>query len=101
MVDPSGDQLKLSEIQGAIRGIAEALDIPVVFVSPKTWRAKVLGNGNLSRPDAKRAAREHCRYLKIDARNHDSAEACCIGLWGATCSQEFRMAEYERERAAR
>lgn len=101
MVGPSGDQLKLSEIQGAIRGIAEALDIPVVFVSPKTWRAKVLGNGNLPRDKAKAAAKQHCVYLKIPARNHDQAEAILIGIWGATCSQEFRMAEYERERAAR
>lgn len=101
MTTPNGDQLKLSEVQGAIRGLAEAKGIPLVLVPPKTWRAKVLGNGNLPRAEAKRAAKNHCRYLKIPVRNHDQAEAVCIGLWGATCSQEFRMAIYQSERTAR
>lgn len=101
MTTPNADQLKLSEIQGAIRGLAEAADIPLVLVPPPTWRAKILGNGGLSRQEAKRAAKRHCAYLKIDVKNHDSAEAVCIGLWGATCSQEFRMAEYERQRTVR
>lgn len=100
MTTPNADQLKLSEIQGGIRGLAEAADIPLVLVSPKTWRAKILGNGNLSRPEAKKAAKDYCRYLKIEAKNHDVAEAILIGIWGATCSQEFRMAEYQRGKAA-
>jgi Holliday junction resolvasome RuvABC endonuclease subunit len=99
MVTVNADQLKLSQIEGIARGMAEARDIPIVFVAPKSWRAAVLGKGagDFTRPQAKAAARQHCQRLKVPAKNHDIAEAVCIGLWGATC-QEFKWAAYQLEK---
>lgn len=97
-VTPNGNQLKLSEIQGGMRGVCAARHIPLALVAPKTWRAKVLGNGNLSRPEAKAAAKRYCQQIKVEVKNHDVAEAVCIGLWAATCDQQFRMAVHEEER---
>lgn len=99
VVTPNAKQLKLSEIQGGMRGLCVARHIPLALVSPKTWRAKVLGNGNLSRPEAKAAAKTYCRRLGIDVRNHDVAEAVCIGLWAATCSDQFRLLAHKQQEA--
>lgn len=93
---PNGNQLKLTEIQGGMRGLCAARGIPLAFVAPQTWRAKVLGNGHLSRAEAKAAAKTYCARLGVPAANHDVAEAVCIGLWGCTCNADFRLKAHEQ-----
>ncbi len=88
----NADQLILRDIQGHIRHAARARRIPYEAVNPKTWRAAVLKNGNLGREDAKRAAVDFCKMMKISVRNADQAEAVCLAFWGAT-SQAYRMAQ--------
>lgn len=92
----NADQLILRDIQGHIRHAARARRIPYEAVNPKTWRAAVLKNGNLGRDEAKRAAVDFCKMLRIPVKNADQAEAVCLAFWGAT-SQTYRMAQ---ERAA-
>lgn len=95
---PNADQLKLSEIQGGIRGICAVRGLPSAFVSPPTWRAAVLGNGGLSRAEAKSAAKTYCKRIGVTAANHDISEAICIGLWAATSCPAFRMAAQQQMR---
>lgn len=85
----NADQLILRDIQGHIRHAARSRHIPYEAVNPKTWRAAILKNGNLSRDDAKRKAVEYCKSLRIHVKNADQAEAVCVALWGATC-QSFK-----------
>lgn len=92
----NADQLILRDIQGHIRHAARARRIPYEAVNPKTWRAAILKNGNLGREEAKRAAVDFCKKLRIPVKNADQAEAVCLAFWGAT-SQTYRMAQ---ERAA-
>lgn len=103
MVTVNADQLKLPQIEGITRGLCEALNIPLALVPVRTWRGQVLGAGwgaaSVTRPQAKQAARNHCAMLKVPAKNHDIAEAVCIGLWAAAC-QEFRWAAYQKGKAA-
>lgn len=86
----NADQLILHDIQGHIRHAARARRIPYEAVNPKTWRAAILKNGNLGREEAKRAASDLCKMMRIPVRNADQAEAVCIALYGAS-SQTFRM----------
>lgn len=57
-------------------------------VASNTWRAKVLGRGagSLGRQEAKRRAVSYCQWIDHPVDNADEAEACCIGLWAATCA---------------
>ena len=85
MVTPNADQLKLSVIEGGLLGIARTKRIPLVLVATQTWRKGVLGNGNLQRDAAKALAVTTCSRLKIAVRNHDAAEAVCVGLYASSC----------------
>jgi hypothetical protein len=89
-VTVNADQLILRDIQGHIRHAASARRIPYEAVSPRTWRAAILKNGNLTREAAKKKAREMCQMLRIPVKNEDQAEAVCISLYGAT-TQTYRM----------
>lgn len=91
----NADQLILRDIQGHIRHAARARRIPYEAVQPKTWRAAILKNGNLSREDAKAKAREFCQMLRIPVKNEDQAEAVCIALFGGS-SQTFKMMQQRR-----
>lgn len=86
----NADQLILRDIQGHIRHAARARRIPYEVAPPKTWRAAILKNGNLSREEAKRKAVEFCQMLRIPVKNGDQAEAVCIALYGAT-TQTYRL----------
>ena len=88
----NADQLILRDIQGHIRHATRARRIPYEPVNPKTWRAAILKNGNLSRDEAKQRAKAFCQMLRIPAKNEDQAEAVCIALYGAT-TQTFRMTQ--------
>lgn len=77
-------QLKLHRIAGQIEGLAFARSIECLPVKIKSWRAAVLGNGNLTGPKAKAQAREWCRRNGITIANHDEAEGVCITYYGAT-----------------
>lgn len=85
----SPDQLILHDLQGHIRHAAWARRKPHESVDPKTWRARVLKNGNLKRDEAKKAAMDHCAMLRIRVDNADEAEAACIALYGES-SDTFR-----------
>lgn len=89
-------QLLLPEIQGMLRAAAIFYRIPYESVPPRTWRAAILGDGNMDRPTAKAAAKAYCRMLGIKAANENEAEAACITRWGATCSQVFKLAKHAR-----
>lgn len=97
MVTPNADQLKLSVLQGGLKGIARCKRIPLVLVAAQTWRKAVLGNGNLPRDAAKALAVTTCVRLKIPVKNHDSAEAACVGLWASSCDA-FRQHVWDNRR---
>jgi len=101
MTAPVANQLKLAEIQGCLRGVCQVHRAPLALVGARSWRAKVLGEGwgdpRTTRAEAKAEAKEHCRRLGVPARNHDIAEAVCVGLWGVTCSDQFRFLLYQRK----
>ncbi|MDI1262265.1 MAG: hypothetical protein PS018_03290 [bacterium] len=107
-VTVNADQLILRDIQGHIRHAARARRIPYESAQPRTWRAAILKNGNLTRDAAKKAARDLCQMLRIPVKNEDQAEAVCISMFGAT-TQTFRLmhariaaeqARREQEKAA-
>lgn len=89
-VTVNADQLILRDIQGHIRHAARARRIPYESAQPRTWRAAVLKNGNLTREAAKKAARDLCQMMRIQVKNEDQAEAVCLALFGAT-TQTFRL----------
>lgn len=99
-VTVNADQLILRDIQGHIRHAARARRIPYEPANPRTWRAAILKNGNLSREAAKKKAREMCQMLRIPVKNEDQAEAVCLGLFGAT-TQTFRLMQARRAEAER
>lgn len=80
---PNAGQLTLLEIQGAILGLAQAMDIQTLAVAARTWRASILHDGNLSREVAKRRAKETCKALGLRFKSVDEAEAILIGLYGS------------------
>lgn len=82
-VGPNASQMILLEIQGAVVGLAQAMSIPTMPVSAKTWRASILHDGNLSREVAKRRAKEACTALGLRFKSVDEAEAILIGLYGS------------------
>lgn len=90
---PNSDQMLLPEIQGHIRQACIQYGIPHEGVPPKTWRAALYGSGkgNMSTAEAKNAARDYCKAFKIEFRNHNEAEAACIGIWATRCSQPLRL----------
>ena len=91
MVTPNASQIILWKIEGVIRGIAALCSCPILAVSPKTWRASILGDGNLPKDKAKARAKVQCDRLGLKIRSVDEAEACCVGLYGLG-TIEFRDA---------
>lgn len=93
---PNSDQMILPEIQGHLRQAAIDEHIPHEAVAVKTWRAAIYGQGggNLSSDKAKQAARDYCKRLGINAKNHNEAEAACIAIWAARCSSRFKQLHY-------
>jgi hypothetical protein len=88
-VGPNAGQMVLLEVQGAVIGLATALDIKTLGVSASTWRAAILKDGKLSREIAKRRAKETCKALGLRFKSVDEAEAILIGLW-ASQSMEIK-----------
>lgn len=91
MVTPNASQAILWKIEGAIRGIAALCQCPTLAVPPKTWRANILGDGNMPKETAKARAKVTCDRLGITIKSVDEAEACCVGLHGLG-TIEFRDA---------
>lgn len=87
MVTPNADQLKLHQLHGGLLALAHVLGLGYLAVAPKSWRARVLGDGNMTRAKAKAAAVTHCARLGVAQRNHDRAEAVCIGLYGLSSTE--------------
>jgi hypothetical protein len=90
---PNADQMVLPEIQGHVRQLAICRHIGFETVAVKTWRADLYGRGggSLGKDEAKRRARDYCRWLGITAKNHNEAEAACLAIWASRCSQTFRL----------
>jgi len=59
----------------------------VVKVDPRQWKSKVLGNGNLNREDAIRAAQRHAEALGAVLPGPDEAVATVMAHW-ATLAPE-------------
>jgi hypothetical protein len=68
-------------LYGTLIGIAKAAGTTVVPAHIATWRKHILGRGNLSGDDAKRAMMTLCRQLNWPAVDHNAAEAGGIWLW--------------------
>lgn len=89
----NASQLILHGLQGEILMLCRERGIPCMAVHPKSWRAKILENGNLKKEEAKRKAVYTCRtILHIDVKNHDQAEAACIAIH-ASHSDLFRKVQ--------
>lgn len=78
---PNAAQMILLEIQGAIVGLAQAMDIQTLAITSGTWRAAILKDGKLSREVAKQRAKETCKALGLKFKSVDEAEAILIGLY--------------------
>src|SRR5262245_7597024 len=91
MVTPNADQIVLWKIEGAIRTIAALGNIPLLMVPVKTWRATILGDGNLDRAKAKMRAKQTMLRLGVPVTSVDAAEAACVALYGMG-TVEFRHA---------
>ncbi|MDX0765215.1 hypothetical protein GOD36_23625 [Sinorhizobium medicae] len=90
---PNAHQMVLPEIQGHVRQLAIDRGIGFETVAVKTWRAALYGRGggSLGKDDAKRRARDYCRWLGITAKNHNEAEAACVAIWASRCSQNLKL----------
>lgn len=82
MLTPNASQTVLWKIEGMIIGIAALCQCPVLMVPPKTWRASILGDGNLDRDIAKARAKRACDMMGMKIRSVDEAEASCVALFG-------------------
>jgi len=91
MLTPNADQTVLWKIEGAVRTIASLAAIPLLMVPVKTWRASILGDGNLDRDKAKQRAKQACLQMGIPVTSVDAAEAACVALYGLG-TIEFRHA---------
>jgi hypothetical protein len=58
-----------------------------IKVDPKTWKSKVLGNGNLKRDDAIKAAQRHAEAIGAVLPGPDEAVACVMAHY-ATLAPE-------------
>jgi len=63
----------------------------VIKVDPRQWKSKVLGNGNLNRDDAIRAAQQHAEALGAVLPGPDEAVATVMAHY-ATLAPEAREA---------
>lgn len=59
----------------------------VEIISPRTWRAEILGNGNMPRAQAKAAAKAHCKMLGWAFETEDEAEAQVI--WHCAMARNY------------
>jgi hypothetical protein len=91
MFTPNADQSILWKIEGMVRTLAALASIPMLMVPVKTWRASILGDGNLEREKAKMRAKQRCLQMGIDIGSVDAAEAACVALYGLG-TIEFRHA---------
>jgi hypothetical protein len=83
---PKYDKTIQCGLWAIITGIATVNKVPVREAPIQTWRAFVLGNGKLSKREAKTRAIAVCAQLGWKVRNDDEAEAACI--WLHACSIE-------------
>jgi Holliday junction resolvasome RuvABC endonuclease subunit len=91
MLTPNADQTILWKIEGMVRALAACAAIPLLMVPVKTWRAVILGDGNLDRDKAKVRAKQACLQMGINITSVDAAEAACVALYGLGTT-EFRAA---------
>jgi Holliday junction resolvasome RuvABC endonuclease subunit len=83
-VTPNASQLVLLELQGAIIAVAAANGLVAHATAVQTWRAAILGTGQMQRDAAKAAAKQYLIRSQIHFRSVDEAEAICLGLYTAT-----------------
>lgn len=69
--------IALARIQGRILAVCEALGLPVRFVSPNTWKARMLG-GRRHRTTDKKASLQRAWKLGAQVTNDDEADAVCL-----------------------
>lgn len=97
----NASQLILRDIQGQIRQACIERSLFWAKPAPSTWRADLFGTGfgNMEKDKVKAHAKTYCHRSKIFVENGDQAEAVCIAIWAATCS-EFRWMLDEKARRA-
>lgn len=82
---PQYDKTLQCGLWAIMTGVAAVKGIPIVIAPIQTWRAFVLGQGNLKKDLAKTRAVQTVTQLGWQADSHDAAEAGCIWLWA--CGQ--------------
>eukprot|EP00752_Nemacystus_decipiens_P019152 g17208.t1 len=83
----------LNKLEGCAIATVAGCGLRFNVVTPATWRASFLGYGRkkgFKAADWKRAAKERCQLLNINARNQDQAESAGIAVW-ASGSEAYRM----------
>ncbi len=94
VAQPSGAPVITSlMLHGAVAAICGILKVPLVSISPATWRKHFLGSVPKGRKEVKTAAVKRAqllRYVPPDCADQDRAEAC--GIW------DYSAAHYGRNR---
>jgi hypothetical protein len=75
-----------ARLDQALRDLADEHGLKGLTVGASTWRSQVLGKGagRLASEAAKCRALFYCHLTGIEVRDHNQAEAICIGIWAAT-----------------
>lgn len=80
----AGGTLPIAMIQGAVMaGAKRAGAALVVGVNNNSWKAKIVGKGNASKPEIAAHVRKTWPrlYVEVDG-NQDACDAACINLYG-------------------
>lgn len=79
--------LVLTRLDQALRDLAKLRALQTATVAASSWRARVLGKGagRFSGDRAKAAALAYWAMFRVEVRDHNEAEAMCMGVWA--CSQ--------------
>lgn len=79
---PSHTAFKLGRYVGQFEGVAQAMDLSLHLVSPKTWQKGIPGLTGLSGPPRKRALKEHATRLYPKLKpTLNTCDAILIGHW--------------------
>lgn len=74
-----------ARLDEALVALAAKHELTTMTVAASTWRSQVLGKGagRLTSDEAKALALRYCRWIGVEVRDHNAAEAVCIGRWAA------------------
>lgn len=77
--------LAIRDVSTKVKAVADMVEMKVIFVAVRSWRAVVLGNGALKTKEAKaEAIRQALLRYGYRTDNHNAADAICLATWGAS-----------------